>query len=324
MSSHLNNLHKQFEDIYATRIITNSEEEWLRIKHSGLGGTDKAIIAGISTWTTPVGLFYEKIEKFKYEDRPFNITMARGKALEPLIIELYTKEYDLDKVWHNKDNDMFRHKDYDYMLCTPDGLGIDKNLPQVETCECKSGAGRGSHKWIQGIPEQYLVQLQSNMDVIGLDYGCLYWMVDDIPGNIRVQRDKELCDALNYMAERFWNDNVLADIPPTPQSVDDFKKIYRTCVPQSILQCTEALYETINEYQLTKEMLKDYDEQSKLLKSREQELYGLIRKGMRDNEILEYLGEIIATLKLSKNGVRRLVINNKILNSLKENNHESN
>ena len=149
-------------------------------------------------------------------------------------------------------------------------------------------------------------------------------MVDDIPGNIRVQRDKELCDALNYMAERFWNDNVLADIPPTPQSVDDFKKIYRTCVPQSILQCTEALYETINEYQLTKEMLKDYDEQSKLLKSREQELYGLIRKGMRDNEILEYLGEIIATLKLSKNGVRRLVINNKILNSLKENNHESN
>lgn len=45
---------------------------------------------------------------------------------------------------------------------------------------------------------------------------------------------------------------------------------------------------------------------------------------MRDNEILEYLGESIATLKLSKNGVRRLVINNKILNSLKENNHESN
>ena len=71
-------------------------------------------------------------------------------------------------------------------------------------------------------------------------------------------------------------------------------------------------------------MIKDYDEQSKLLKSREQELYALIRKGMRDNEILEYLGESIATLKLSKNGVRRLVINNKILNSLKENNHESN
>lgn len=107
MSSHLNSLYEQLHRIKANRIITKSEEGWLRIKHTGLGGTDKAIIAGISTWTTPVGLFYEKIEEFKYEDRPFNITMARGKALEPLIIELYTKEYDLDHVWYNKDNDMF-------------------------------------------------------------------------------------------------------------------------------------------------------------------------------------------------------------------------
>ena len=75
MSLHLDKLKKQFDDIYSRRIITDSEEEWLRIKHSRLGGTDKAIIAGISTWTTPVGLFYEKIEEFKYEDKPFNITI---------------------------------------------------------------------------------------------------------------------------------------------------------------------------------------------------------------------------------------------------------
>ena len=324
MSLHLDKLNEQFDTIYANRIITASEEEWLHIKHKGLGGTDKAIIAGISSWTTPVGLFYEKIEEFKYEDRKFNITMERGKALEPLIISLYTKEYDLEHVWHNKNNDMFRHKDYDYMLCTPDVLGIDENLPQVEVCECKSGAGRGSHKWIQGIPEQYLVQLQSNMDVIGLDYGCLFWLVDDIPGNIRIQRDNELCNALNYMADIFWNKHVLADIPPTPQTADDFKKIYRNCVPESILQCNEALYETIKEYQYTKEMIKDYEDQTKLLKSREQELYALIRKGIRENEVVEYMGEVIATLKLSKNSIRRLVINNKNLNLLKGNSDESN
>ena len=75
MSSHLDKLNVQFDTIYANRIITTSEEEWLRIKHKGLGGTDKAIIAGISSWTTPVGLFYEKIEEFKYEDRKFNMTM---------------------------------------------------------------------------------------------------------------------------------------------------------------------------------------------------------------------------------------------------------
>ena len=46
MSSHLDKLHLQFDTIYANRIITNTEEEWLHIKHSGLGGTDKAIIAG--------------------------------------------------------------------------------------------------------------------------------------------------------------------------------------------------------------------------------------------------------------------------------------
>jgi hypothetical protein len=161
------------------------------------------------------------------------------------------------------------------------------------------------------------------MDVVGLDYGCLAWIVDDIPGTIKIERDKELCASLNYIAERFWFDNVLADKPPTPQSVDDYKKIYSNCIPNTKLQCSEKLFETMNEYLLVKDMIKDYDSQTSLLKARESDLYALIRKSIRDMETIEYDGEVVATCKLSKNGVRRLNINSKIINSLKEKDNDS-
>ena len=324
MKQHVWDLTNKFTNVMANRIQVTDDEDWLRRKHKTLGGTDKAILAGISKWNTPVGLFYEKTNEFKMDEDKWNITMERGKYLEPLVVDIYKRTYgSVTSVWHNTNNDLFIHPNYSYMSCTPDGLSLDESLPDVEVLECKSAAGKGSVKWYSGIPEMYLVQLHSNIDVMNLNYGCLAWIVDDIPGTIRVEKDKELCDAMNYMAERFWNDNVLANIPPDPQTVDDYKKIYRNAVPQSVLQCTEALYETINEYLLIKEMIKDYKSQTSMLESREQDLCSLIRKGMKENESLEYRHEVIATLKLSKNGVRRLNINSKIINSFKENNHDS-
>ena len=317
-------LNERFDEIYNRRIVVADDTEWLRLKHAGLGGTDKAILAGISKWNTPVGLFYEKIAEFENKPQAWNITMERGKALEPLIVNIYERTYpSVKRVWHNKNNDLYIHPDHDYLLCTVDGIGLDENLPDIELLECKSAAGKGSQKWYSGIPEMYLVQLQSNMDVVGLDYGCLAWIVDDIPGTIKIERDKELCASLNYIAERFWFDNVLADKPPTPQSVDDYKKIYSNCIPNTKLQCSEKLFETMNEYLLVKDMIKDYDSQTSLLKARESDLYALIRKSIRDMETIEYDGEVVATCKLSKNGVRRLNINSKIINSLKEKDNDS-
>lgn len=66
-----------------------SREEWLEWRKNGIGGSDAAVILGISPWKTPLQLYGEKV--FGYEENreaESEVPLRAGNALELLIIKL--------------------------------------------------------------------------------------------------------------------------------------------------------------------------------------------------------------------------------------------
>ena len=62
--------------------LTN--EEWLRWRQKGLGGSDIAPILGISKWSSTIDIWLSKTNQ-KYDEVVENEAMTWGKILEPVI-----------------------------------------------------------------------------------------------------------------------------------------------------------------------------------------------------------------------------------------------
>ena len=57
-------------DLYIVQY--SSEEEWLKLRHDGIGGSDAAAVMGISKYKSPLKVYKEKLG-FVHEDQSDNI-----------------------------------------------------------------------------------------------------------------------------------------------------------------------------------------------------------------------------------------------------------
>ena len=78
-----------------TRILVDTEglsnEEWLKWRKKGLGGSDIAAILGISKWSSAIDIWLQKTNQ-KYDAVVENEAMTWGKILESVIREQFKKE----------------------------------------------------------------------------------------------------------------------------------------------------------------------------------------------------------------------------------------
>lgn len=136
-----------------------SHEDWLRLRKTGIGGSDAGAICGLNPYSSPVRVYVEKtsdqIEKIDSE------AMRQGRDLEEYVAKRFM-EATGKKV--RRSNFMYRSKEHPYMIADVDRLivGEDAGL------ECKTASAFNADQWKDGaVPRHYLLQCYHYMAVTG-------------------------------------------------------------------------------------------------------------------------------------------------------------
>lgn len=186
-----------------------SNADWLRLRKSGIGGSDAGAICGLNPYSSAMKVFQDKIsEEVEEQD---NEAVRIGHDLENYVAQRFMEATGL-KV--RKSNFMYRSVEHPFMIADVDRLvvGEDAGL------ECKTASAYNADKWADGnIPLHYVMQCYHYMAVTGKR---TWYIAAVILGREFIYRkivwDDELISRLVGMEEDFWNNHVVKGIMPPP------------------------------------------------------------------------------------------------------------
>lgn len=205
-------------------------KEFLKRRRSGLGGSDVGAIMGVDQYKDGLDVYLDKVDPGPDFDSP---AMERGRYLEPVVSKLYEVTSGR-RLQHGK---FRRDQKNKHLIGSPDRIikptgrkpyAADVSSPGV--LEIKT-ANRFVLKKMkeQGLPKNYILQLQHYMGLSGTSWGAFAVLCPD-PWEFltfTVEFDQELYDRVCDVLQRFWDDHVQAEVPPIPKLIDygDSKEI---------------------------------------------------------------------------------------------------
>ena len=176
---------------------------WLEMRKQGLGGSDAAVVVGLSKWKSQWDLWLEKTGQVEIEDVD-NEYLEAGRRLEDTIAQWFCDKTN-KKV---RRCGMLRSKEYPWALADVDRLVVGENA----FLECKTAASWKLDEWEgDNLPDAYWCQLCHYMFVGGYEKAYIAVLVG---GNKfiwkEVCRNEEDIEALIEAEKYFWEHNVVA------------------------------------------------------------------------------------------------------------------
>lgn len=188
-----------------------SREEWLRWRTKGIGGSDVSIIAGMNPYKSVYQLWQEKRGLSALEEADNEFTHF-GTVLEPVVKREFMLRTGL-KVRAKKM--ILRSSEYPFMLADLDGVVYEDGRMCI--FEAKTASAYKQKVWEEGVPGEYMLQIQHYMAVTGAEKTYIAALVG---GNHffchEVPRDEEMIGKITAMETYFWEDYVLAGKEPPP------------------------------------------------------------------------------------------------------------
>lgn len=139
--------------------LTQGTDSWVRWRRSGLGGSDAAVVMGVSPYRSPYQLWEEKLGLGQQQET--NASMRRGTELEPMIRGMTE-----DILGFKLMNKTIMHDRLSYMFASLDGISEDgETVVEIKT------ANKELHAMAKSgvVPEIYQPQLWHQMEVCGVD-----------------------------------------------------------------------------------------------------------------------------------------------------------
>ena len=196
---------------YATAGMSN--EEWLRLRKTGIGGSDAGSICGVNPFGSPMKVYYDKTSS-NIEELD-NEAVRQGHDLEDYVAQRFMEATGL-KV--RRSNFMYRSTEYPFMIADVDRLvvGEDAGL------ECKTASAYNTDKWKDGnIPLHYIMQCYHYMAVTGKR---TWYIAAVILGREFTYRklvwDDDLIAQMISVEKNFWENHVLPRVLPSPDGSD--------------------------------------------------------------------------------------------------------
>lgn len=184
-------------------------EEWLRLRKTGIGGSDAGALCGLNPYSSPMKVFYDKTaDEIEETD---NEAIRIGHDLEDYVAKRFTKATGL-KV--RRSNYMYRSVEHPFMIADVDRLVIGEDAG----LECKTASAYNADKWKDGdIPLPYIMQCYHYMAVLnkktwyiaavilGREFTCrkLVWDDDLVAGLIEAEKN-------------FWEEHIISGRLPDP------------------------------------------------------------------------------------------------------------
>lgn len=195
-----------FEKIPLTGI---DHESWLRLRKTGIGGSDAGAICGVDPYGSAMKVFKDKTGEETVEQN--NEAIRIGHDLEDYVAQRFTEATGL-KV--RRSNFMYRSREHSFMIADVDRLVIGEDAG----LECKTASAYSADKWADGnIPLHYVMQCYHYMAVTGKR---TWYIAAVVLGREftyrRLEWDDELIGRLTAMEDDFWNGHVVPGIMPPP------------------------------------------------------------------------------------------------------------
>ena len=277
---------------------TLTKKEWLEGRKNYIGGSDVGAIIGLNPYKTATDIYLEKTgQKEPFEGNMFT---EAGERLEPIIAEWYA-----DQSGHHirNDNKIRFHKEYNFLAANIDRLISDPERPgEPGILECKTISGYNARKWEQQdwpYPPHYYAQVQHYLNVTGHKWAVIAFLQDGREfSQYYIEPNPEFIAGYMEKVIDFWNNNILKEAPPEPQTADDVLKIHPYTEDDSAE--TEATQEIANKYEEMKRLKSEIDE----LKTQYDSLKDEVQVYMNDKAILSFNGLTLATWKSGKPPMR--------------------
>jgi putative phage-type endonuclease len=264
-----------------------------------IGGSDTAAILGISPWKSTFQLYQEKIGAFIDEpDSEKQRVFARGKRLEPVVIEMMVDE--LESRGHEVEilarNERYQHPDHPFLACeidvelSIDGEEMSGEIKTVNQFAAKDWGEQGTDE----LPLHYLSQVMHGLMIVPRRRAIVAALIgaDDLRIHF-VDRDQETIDLIKEKEIEFWK-RVQDKEPPDPSTGKDVKFLYARD-HGLVMDADDELASLCAQYRGHKVTMKSLEE---LL----DELSTKIKLKMGDASVLMHEGRKIATWKNNKDG----------------------
>jgi putative phage-type endonuclease len=227
----------------AVSALTVEQQE---IRSTGIGASEIAAVVGLNRYRGPIDVYARKLNLIPDEEA--GEPAQWGNRLEQVIADAYAEEerIDPDTLWQPG---TLRHPEHPVVLATPDRIRLSKRCMHSigpgahgarefwdRNVQVKTASLRVADRWGEAdddIPEEYLVQIQYEMAVTGLDQTDLPVLIGGNEMRIyRLRADAELQDSLIYQAERFWRDHVQKREPPPVDGTEHWTGFLRARFPR--------------------------------------------------------------------------------------------
>ena len=269
--------------------LTN--DQWLKEKSKGIGGSEIATILGLNDYQTPYDLW--ELKTGKREPEEVNEAMQNGHYLELAISAYFEKETEKKINQESIGNVFYVDKEKPYFIGSPDRLYEDNKV-----LECKSTSMNVDK---DDIPDNWYAQLQWYLMVTESDSGAIAWVSSHGGRNhfdhVFVEKDSDYIAYMREKAEKFWLENAVKDVPPEPVNGEDTEKMYPREEEGKEVGAEPEIMELYNE-------LVDLNEQKKEAEARINEIKDHIKKQFGDAEKMTYFGDVLFTWKKSKDSVQ--------------------
>lgn len=188
-----------------------SRKEWLKYRTSGIGGSDVSVIAGINPYRSVHQLWLEKTGQAEPEESDNEYTHF-GTILEPVIRKEFMERTGI-KV--RQKHMLLQSEECPFMYANLDGVINEDG--ELALFEAKTASQYKMDVWEEGVPAEYVLQVQHYMAVTGAKKTYVAALVG---GNHFVyhvvERDDDLIAQIITMEKYFWEHHVMGGIEPVP------------------------------------------------------------------------------------------------------------
>lgn len=195
-------------------------DEWLEMRHGGLGGSDVGAVLGLSPYKSPMRVWAEKTGRVEDEDLSHREAVRWGVVLEDAIAGEFAHRYGVEL---HRPKAMFVDRKHPHLFANPDGLfeHWDDGVPTVY--EGKTAginlegdwANGATPAWYQGQGVHYAARLGYKRVV----FFCL--IAGQNPQMRTIEVTDELAESVTAASDAWWKRHVVADVPPPPDDSDD-------------------------------------------------------------------------------------------------------
>jgi putative phage-type endonuclease len=176
--------------------LKQGSSEWLNFRKNHIGASEAPIIMGESPWTTPYGLWQQKLGLVK--DKEKSKFMQHGLDMEPFARKRYEELCGIAV-----EPVVLKSKKYSFMIASLDGISKSERIVEIK-CPGDKDHEMAKHGTV---PKKYLFQLLQQMVVTGqdrVDYFSYRSDEDCIIVPVLLDSLRDQIDGLVEKEQRFW------------------------------------------------------------------------------------------------------------------------